>query len=48
MKLAENQIIRYLGTIDPTLMQFFSPVERAIIDVCRKVIEESGENQNGK
>ena len=48
MKLAENQTIRDLGTIDPALMQFFSPVERAIIELCRKVLEESGGSKSGK
>jgi len=48
LKLAENQTIRDLGTLDPALLQFFSPVERAIIDVCRKVVEESGGEQCGK
>jgi len=48
LKLSENQIIRDLATTDPALMPFFTPVERAIIDVCRKVVEESGGNQSGK
>ena len=48
MKLKENPTICDLGTIDPSLLQFFSPVERAIIEVCRKVVEESGGSQNGK
>ena len=48
MKLSENQIIRDLATTDPALMQFFTPVERAIIEVCRKVVEESGGSKSGK
>lgn len=48
MKLSENPCIRDLATTDPALMQFFSPVERAIIEICRKVVEESGGNQSGQ
>jgi hypothetical protein len=45
VKLSDNPCIRDLATTDPALMQFFSPVERAIIEICRKVVEDSGGNQ---
>ena len=48
MRLSDNPTIRNLGTIDHALMQFFSPVERAIIELCRKVVEESGGSKSGK
>jgi len=48
VKLSDNPCIRDLATTDPALMQFFSPVERAIIEICRKVVEESGGNQSEK
>jgi|LGVF01.1.fsa_nt_gb hypothetical protein len=41
MRLSENPTIRYLAAIDPSLMQFFAPVERVIIEICREIIEES-------
>ena len=48
MKLADNTTIRELAAIDPALMPFFTPVERAIIEICRKVVEGSGVEQSGK
>lgn len=48
MKLEDNPTIRDIGNTDPALMQFFTPVERAIIEVCRKVVEESGGSKSGK
>jgi len=48
LKLEDNPTIRDLATTDPALMQFFSPVERAIIELCRKVVEESGGTKSGK
>jgi len=48
LKLEDNQTIRDLATTDPALMPFFTPVERAIIEICRKVVEESGGNQSGQ
>jgi len=48
LKLEENPIIRDLANTDLALMPFFTPVERAIIDICRHVVEESEGKQNGK
>jgi hypothetical protein len=45
LKLAENQSIRDLATTDTALMPFFTPLERAIIEVCKMVVEESGGNK---
>jgi len=48
LKIENNPTIRDLANTDPALMPFFTPVERAIIDICRKVVEESGGNQHRK
>jgi len=48
LRLSDNPTIHDLGTTDPALIQFFSPVERAIIELCRKVVEESGGDQSEK
>jgi|GEM_PF-1907675 len=48
MKLKENQTIRELAATNPALMPFFTPLERAIIEICIKVMEDSGGIQSGK
>ena len=41
MRLSKNPTIRDLAAIDPSLMQFFTPIERIIIEICKEIIEES-------
>jgi len=48
MNLKENPTIRELAATNPTLMPFFTPIERAIIEICIKVVQESGGEQCGK
>ena len=39
MTLSEHPVIMDMADTDPGLLQFFTPVERAVIEACKEIVE---------
>ncbi|WP_370574443.1 hypothetical protein [Methanomethylovorans sp.] len=40
MDLASHPLIQKLASIEPQMLPLFSPIERAVIEACKEVIDK--------
>ncbi|WP_370574063.1 hypothetical protein [Methanomethylovorans sp.] len=40
MNLASHPLIQRLASIEPEMLPLFSPTERAVIEVCKEVVNK--------
>jgi hypothetical protein len=40
MDLASYPLIQKLTSIEPQMLSLFSPIERAVIEVCKEVVDK--------
>jgi len=45
MKVSSRPLIRQLAGIDPEMLPFFSPTERAVIETCEEIVEKQNDSK---
>jgi len=45
MSLASHPLIQKLASIEPEMLPLFSPTERAVIEVCKEVVDKQISNK---